>query len=98
LRWQAGIGTDAETLRGAPQHARVTDGVSRGRQQQQLRFARKLLDALQKASLNAVGQMLWVVECQTGCQLRGCHATRQLDQGKRIAACLVEDPSLHALV
>src|SRR6185295_5266115 len=87
-----------EALRRTPQQAHITRRLGRRCQEKQPGVAGKLLNPLQEASLNSARQLARIREAEPACQLRWRQATRQLDQGERIAARLVEDTGLHLLV
>ena len=85
-------------LGGAPQQAQIAQRLGRRRQEQKLRVARKRLDALEEAVLDAARQRARVGEPEPARELRRRQSARQLDQRERVAAGLAEDPGLHPLV
>ena len=86
--------------RSAARHSRlsIAQRLGRRRQQQQLRVARKRLDALEEGVLDAARQRARVGQPEPARELRRRQSARQLDQRERVAARLVEDPGLHPLV
>ena len=93
-----GVAADPETLGGAPQQAHIAQRLGRRGQEQKLRVARQRLDALEEAVLDAARQRARVGEPEPARELRRRQSARQLEQRERVAAGLVEDPSLHSLV
>ena len=81
-----GLGADPEPLGGAPQQAHIAERLGRRRQEQKLRVARKRLDALKEAVLDAARQRARVGEPEPARELRRRQSARQLDQREGVAA------------
>ena len=88
-----GVGTDAQSLRGAPQQRNVPDGF-RGRDQQELPGRRGQGPQLgDEAPLEAAGQGRGAARTGSGPegQLGRCQRSRQLQEGERVALGLGQD-------
>jgi hypothetical protein len=89
---------DAEALGRPPEQRHVTNRFGRRDQQQLLGLQRKRLHASQKALLDATRQRSWGRDTEPARERGRCHAVRQLQQRKRIPACLGDDPVTDPLI
>ena len=93
-----GLAGEPEPIGRPPHQPQVADRLGRGHQQQQLRFARKRLGALQEGALDPVRQGACIRQSEPARQLGRRQPARQLQEGERVAAGLGDDPVAHALV
>ena len=91
-------GVQAEDVSPAEKHGRVPDRIGGREQDQPLRLLRQLTEALQVLDLDAAGQVSRVRKREPAGQFGGTQAAAELEQGKRIAVRLLDDPGPDALV
>ena len=92
------LGRNLEPSRRAPHQRRITDGVSRGNQQQQSRPSRQRLEPPQEALLDPTRQRQHIRQAEPARQLRRRESSGQLQQRKWIATRLRDDPVADPLI
>jgi hypothetical protein len=96
-RWRRRFHTDPQPLGRPPHHHRVTDRVGRGELQQPLALRRQRAEPAAEAVFDPPRQHPRAGPEPTR-QLRRRQPSRQLRQGRRVAAGLGDDPVAHSRV
>ena len=93
-----GSGVQAEYLSRPEDQRRVADRIGRREQDQPLDLVRQLTQARCVLIFDAPGQIFRVQKSEPAGQVGGAAASVQLEQGQRMAVCLLENPGADALV
>ena len=100
LSFGGGRCADPETkeLASTPQQSRITGGIGRGSQQEDLRVSRHTPDLAKVSRLQASAQREQVRQRNLARQLFAAELTAQFDQPQRVPAGLGDDPLAYSAV
>jgi hypothetical protein len=98
LRGRPRVDRDGELPRRAPEQRRIAERLGSGHEQKPLRLPRHQPDLHPEACLDSAGQSRFSGQEESAGEAARQHPAGQLEQGKRVSACLRDDAIPDSLV